>query len=253
MPWYRVGQVAIAAGQNTVTGTGTAFSANARVGDALQGPDGRWYEVTNIASATALSILPAYQGATVVGGSYGLAPMQGYVKESADRLRQIVDQFGGTLALFGGATTIPALLQNISAAARGANSDITSIAGLTTALSVAQGGTGGKTPSEAKTALGIGDIGVGQGWKAVTSSRALNTTYTNSTGKPIQLAAQAGPTSQINTALVAVVGGVNVYAAYAAAPGVFIDCPNVIVPPGFSYRINVTLGTAALTNWSELS
>ncbi|MGH2435209.1 MAG: phage tail protein, partial [Pseudomonas sp.] len=51
MPWYRTGTVAITAGQNTVTGTGTSFSANARVGDAFLGPDGNWYEVTNIASA----------------------------------------------------------------------------------------------------------------------------------------------------------------------------------------------------------
>ncbi|AIL60946.1 hypothetical protein [Pseudomonas alkylphenolica] len=101
MPWYRQGKVAITAGQNTVTGTGTDFSANSRVGDAFQGPDGRWYEVTNITSATVLSILPAYQGATVSGGSYGLAPMQGYVKESADRLRQIVNDWGSTLAGLG--------------------------------------------------------------------------------------------------------------------------------------------------------
>ena len=155
MPWYRAGSVAITAGQNTVTGTGTNFSTNARVGDAFQGSDGRWYEVTNIASATVLSILPAYQGATVSAGAYGLAPMQGYVKESADRLRQLVDQFGATLALFGGAATAPVLRQNIGAAARGANSDITSVTGLTTALSVAQGGTGGKTQAEARTGLGL--------------------------------------------------------------------------------------------------
>ncbi|MFV2950298.1 phage tail protein, partial [Pseudomonas japonica] len=77
MPWYRAGTVTATAGQTTITGAGTSFAANARVGDALQGPDGRWYEVTNIASATVMSILPAYQGATVAGGSYGLAPMQG--------------------------------------------------------------------------------------------------------------------------------------------------------------------------------
>lgn len=155
MPWYRTGTVAITAGQTTVTGTGTAFALNARVGDAFQGPDGRWYEVTNIASATVLSILPAYQGATVSGGAYGLAPMQGYVKESADRLRQLVDQFGATLSLFGGATTVASLLQNISAATRGANSDITSLSGLTTALSIAQGGTGSKTAAGAVAALGL--------------------------------------------------------------------------------------------------
>lgn len=354
MPWYRTGTVAITAGQTTVTGNGTAFALNSRVGDAFQGPDGRWYEVTNIASATVLSILPAYQGATVSGGPYGLAPMQGYVKESADRLRQLVEQFGATFSLFGGATSIETLRQNIMAATRGANSDITSLSGLTKALSVSQGGTGGTTQATARSgigALGAGDyglggnsgypgantsldsllinslfsatdsnpsdwqsnggrgqypmglsffrsaivrsqlaisygtlaagggvywrcgngaagafnnwlrllnegeqsIGIGQSWSNVTASRALNTTYTNNTGRPIQLAAQAGPSSAVNTALIAVVGGVNVYTAYAGAAAVYIGIANVIVPPGSSYRINVTLGTATLTNWSELS
>lgn len=128
MPWYRVGTVAITAGQNTVTGTGTAFSANARVGDALQGPDGRWYEVTNIPSATVLSILPAYQGSTVSGGTYGLAPMQGYVKESADRLRQFVNDWGSTLAGLGSVST-----ENV--------------------VPVAKGGTGGTTPALARSGL----------------------------------------------------------------------------------------------------
>jgi hypothetical protein len=96
--WYSAGTVAVTANSATVTGTGTAFSANARVGDAFRGPDGRWYEITNIASATVLSINPNYQGATASGQAYAIAPMQGYVKESADRLRQLVDQFGSQLA-----------------------------------------------------------------------------------------------------------------------------------------------------------
>ncbi|MBD1602472.1 hypothetical protein, partial [Pseudomonas typographi] len=82
----------------TVTGTGTDFAANSRVGDAFLGPDGNWYEVANIASATVLSILPAYQGASVDAGSYALAPMQGYVKDSADQLRSLVSQFGSLAA-----------------------------------------------------------------------------------------------------------------------------------------------------------
>ncbi|WP_439329516.1 phage tail protein, partial [Enterobacter hormaechei] len=41
-----------------------------------------------------------------------------------------------------------------SLAKKGANSDITSLSGLTTALSIAQGGTGAKTANEALTALG---------------------------------------------------------------------------------------------------
>lgn len=130
MPWYREGAVAIATGQTTVTGTGTNFALNSRVGDAFRGPDGNWYEVSNITSSTVLSILPAYQGATVFAGSYSLAPMQGYVKESADRLRQIVEQWGETLASLGAVAT-----ENV--------------------VPVAKGGTGGTTKADARSGLGL--------------------------------------------------------------------------------------------------
>ena len=147
------------AGRDTVTGTGTHFSANARVGDGFQGPDGRWYEIVNIASDTVLAISPAYQGSTVARGQYAVVPVQGYVKASADRLRQVIDQFGRTLALFGGATNAESLRSSVDAAKSGANRDITSLGGLTTALSIAQGGTGAKTPAAACQALGALQLG----------------------------------------------------------------------------------------------
>lgn len=155
MPWYRTGTVNVTTNSNAVIGTGTAFIANSRVGDAFLGPDGAWYEVTNIASNTALSITPNYKGTSAGAGSYSIAPLQGYVKESADRLRQTVDNVGATLALFGGATDVAALRSNIGAAKNGVNSDITAIQGLTSALSIAQGGTGGATAAQARTGLGL--------------------------------------------------------------------------------------------------
>lgn len=87
MTWYKTGTVSVTQSSNAVIGTGTSFIANSRVGDAFRGPDGEWYEVTNIASDIALSIAPSYQGEPVSGGIYSLAPMQGYVKDSADALR----------------------------------------------------------------------------------------------------------------------------------------------------------------------
>ncbi|WP_236418616.1 hypothetical protein [Pseudomonas syringae] len=87
MSWYKTGVVTVTQGSNTVIGTGTSFIANSRVGDAFRGPDGKWYEVINIASNTAMSIAPDYQGPTLASGSYALAPMQGYIKDSADALR----------------------------------------------------------------------------------------------------------------------------------------------------------------------
>ncbi|WP_412481654.1 phage tail protein [Pseudomonas asiatica] len=130
MPWYRTGTVAITAGQTTVTGTGTNFSANGRVGDALLGPDGNWYEVTNIASATVLSILPAYKGVTVAVGTYAIAPVQGYTKTLADKFNDIANTWGSTLAGLGAVST-----ENV--------------------VPVTKGGTGGTTQAAARTGLGL--------------------------------------------------------------------------------------------------
>ncbi|WP_223527012.1 phage tail protein [Pseudomonas sp. BF-B-26] len=193
MPWYKTGTVSVVQNSSAVIGAGTSFIANSRVGDAFRGPDGGWYEVTNIASDTALSISPTYQGATNNAGIYALAPMQGYVKDSADALRALVNQFGAKLAALGttgnyeilpvvkggtGASTAGAALSNLGvsdfsktllddadapafrttlgAAKSGANSDITSLSNLTTALSLAQGGTGGTNSAEARAGLGLG-------------------------------------------------------------------------------------------------
>lgn len=50
--------------------------------------------------------------------------------------------------------------QITGAAASGINSDITSLTGLTTAISVGQGGTGASTPEEARTNLELGSVSV---------------------------------------------------------------------------------------------
>lgn len=92
MPWYKSGTVSVSNGQTSVTGTDTKFATNARVGDGFRGPDGEWYEVLNIASETVIAIYPAYAGATASNSSnYMIAPLQGYNKETADRLRAITD------------------------------------------------------------------------------------------------------------------------------------------------------------------
>ena len=111
-------------------GAGTAFAANSRVGDAFLGPDGGWYEVTNVASDTVLSILPAYRGATGAGATYSITPVQGYQKDLADRARAIIQQWGDDLANLGAV----------------ASEDV---------VPVAKGGTGGKTPADARTGLGL--------------------------------------------------------------------------------------------------
>lgn len=221
MTWYKTGTVQVTLNSNAVVGTGTAFIANARVGDAFSGPDGNWYEVINVVSDTSLGIYPNYRGASVVsGGVYVIAPMEGYVKDSADALRaatQVIGQQAQDLtdsAAMAAASAASATQAKDSAtasssqalasknsayeselsaaasknasatseanalssknsaaqsataaansasqaastlsskASKGANSDITSLTGLTTPLSIAQGGNGGSAPSKAGT------------------------------------------------------------------------------------------------------
>jgi len=131
MPWYKSGTVKTTNNSNAIIGAGTAFIANSRVGDAFRGPDGAWYEVTNIASDTALSISPNYQGPSVAAGGYALAPMQGYVKDLADQARAIIQQWGATLAGLGPLSSV-------------------------TVAPVSNGGTGATSAAAARTNLGLG-------------------------------------------------------------------------------------------------
>lgn len=63
-------------------------------------------------------------------------------------------------------------------AASGANSDITSLSGLTTALSVAQGGTGSTTAAGARTNLGVSASGVlSTNWSVTESGGVLYFAY----------------------------------------------------------------------------
>ena len=182
MPWYKAGTVSVVLNSTSVIGAGTAFIANSRVGDAFRGPDGRWYEVTNIASDTAMSVSPAYQGATASGGSYALAPMQGYVKDSADALRALVNQFGNKLAALG-TTGNYEILPVIKGGTGGgnqtearANLGLGSVA-VESIVPISKGGTGGKNQAEARAALNIkaGDVR----WKSNTGNVAIpNGTYT---------------------------------------------------------------------------
>ena len=184
MPWHRLGTVSVTLNSSTVTGVNTAFAANTRIGDAFIGPDGRQYELGNVASDTVISIIPPYLGPTVAGASYAIAPIQGYQKGLADQVRDWVNTYGPKMAALGttgnydilpaskGGTGIsdlsafiqgmlndadaPAARTTLVAAKSGANDDITALSGMTTALSVAQGGTGGKTPADARAGIGLG-------------------------------------------------------------------------------------------------
>lgn len=100
MLWYNVGKVAVTLNSKTVTGTGTAWLANVRNGDAFRGPDGQIYLVENVATNTSLSIAPAYGSTSGTGKDYAIVPVQGYQRDLADQVVELIGTYGalGTAA-----------------------------------------------------------------------------------------------------------------------------------------------------------
>uniref|UniRef100_UPI00056B0422 pyocin knob domain-containing protein n=1 Tax=Photorhabdus australis TaxID=286156 RepID=UPI00056B0422 len=83
-------------------------------------------------------------------------------------------------------------------------------------------------------------LGYGQGWVDVTSQRSVGVTYTNSTGKPIQLL--------LDFLRPSAPWFVNVVVDRLPLSGAGGYCP--VIPPGSTYRVN-TSGVTNLT-WREL-
>lgn len=117
----------------------------------------------------------------------------------------------------------------------------------------ATAGTWSTVPSTVQGAGGqalaaLSSLGYGQVWTDVTASRALGTTYTNTTGKPILVAIRYA--SSISNAVQIVVNGVTITAqtqgnVSTGAAGM------AIVPPGASYSAPPAGTTSALV-WLEL-
>ena len=83
-------------------------------------------------------------------------------------------------------------------------------------------------------------FGVGQTWTVLTGSRAIGTTYTNSTGKPIQVCMSV----DINNAHF-FINGVDMYIPDYNGYGNHY----FIVPNGQTYRLE---GAGSINTWSEL-
>jgi hypothetical protein len=114
---------------------------------------------------------------------------------------------------------------------------------------VAPGASGNVLKSDGTTwvsgtiSAGIGD---GQTWQDVTASRVLGTSYTNSSGKPIQVVVTtaAGVTSNMT----AVVNGVTIMNPATNTAGVRLMV-NFIVPNGVTYSVT---SSTPVSIWAEL-
>jgi len=95
---------------------------------------------------------------------------------------------------------------------------------------------------------GLAEIGVNQTWRDVTKQRALNTVYTNSSGKPIFVSV-SGKDQQQKSYIDLWIGAVRASTYYKDANS---DAPvSAIVPAGAAYKVTTVGG--ALINWAELS
>lgn len=93
-------------------------------------------------------------------------------------------------------------------------------------------------------------IGSNQSWQNMTSSRALNTNYTNTTGKPIAVNIESTGTSNNMIWITATVDGVSFIVANDGSAGSLRGAGNFIVPTGSTYK--VAIATTSLASWHEL-
>ena len=119
MAWYKSGTCSVTNGSTTVTGTGTAWVDNVRIGsDGFVGPDGLLYEILKVVSSTEIILAVAYKGTTAASGRYAVAPIQGYTKELADKAAALIDQFSDAEAT--AASSASAAASSASAASNSA-------------------------------------------------------------------------------------------------------------------------------------
>lgn len=92
MAWYKTGTVTIN-NSTSVAGTGTAWVANVKAGDAFV-VNGTVYEVGAVNSDNALTLTTTFSG-SVTTGAYLIAPVQGYIKALAEQVNTLLTSFGG--------------------------------------------------------------------------------------------------------------------------------------------------------------
>lgn len=94
-------------------------------------------------------------------------------------------------------------------------------------------------------------LGVGQTWQNVTSSRAIGTTYTNSTGRPIMVIVSGTGGGANGLWGVTLNSAISYYTPSTYTASVWTAC-EFIVPAGNTYQLSQQGSSVTLQNWSEL-
>lgn len=93
-------------------------------------------------------------------------------------------------------------------------------------------------------------LGHNQTWTDVSASRAFGTTYTNNTGRPIQLGIVIRTAASAQADFL--INGVIVSRAFAGSGTSYEQEFNRVIPNGATYRVNISAGTPTITYWTEL-
>ncbi|BAK10852.1 hypothetical protein PAJ_0772 [Pantoea ananatis AJ13355] len=182
------GTIALTNKSATVAGTGTSFTTELKVGDFVYvNVGGAPYTLVaaNITSDTQLTLSVAFDGPTTSGLAWNSVPAslqvaitQKILNDFASVARGRILDFQNWQKIYSDAQSVDVIRPDRTTftgpswgymaaqyankadksaldayAKKGANSDITSLSGMTTALSIAQGGTGAKTKADAWIAL----------------------------------------------------------------------------------------------------
>lgn len=180
---YNTGTIAI--NGNTATGTGTSWTAPAsqvRAGQTIivMSNPVQMFQISSVNSATSMTVTPAASPA-LSGQKYGILvsdiiSVDGLAQAMSQLIKEYDENIGAwatfasisanqsiTVTINGTSVTIPAIG---GLARKGANSDITELKGLTTPLSLKQGGLGANNAADALANLGLKsaaqrDVGTG--------------------------------------------------------------------------------------------
>ena len=107
------------------------------------------------------------------------------------------------------------------------------------------------TIAQGDLATAITPIGVGQTWQSVTGSRAIGTTYTNSTGRTIVVIVSGTGGGANGLWAVTINSAVTYFTPSTYTASVWTAC-EFIVPSGQTYILTNQGSNATLQNWSEL-
>lgn len=95
MAWISTGTVNVTNGSTAVVGVGTSWFGSLQAGWGFIGPDGRVLEVATVNSATSVTLVTPYQGATASGQAYAFFPTMSLRDDLTVSVLQLLSDFSG--------------------------------------------------------------------------------------------------------------------------------------------------------------